>query len=71
MAADSESQITANKDLVKKIPADIAQEILRAVASIEYGSIEVVVHESKVVQIECREKIRVSQRRSCRKTLES
>lgn len=36
MAADSESQIAANKDLVKKIPADIAQEILRAVASIDW-----------------------------------
>lgn len=48
MAADSEFQIAANKDLVKKIPEDIAQEILRAVAGIEYGSIEVVVHESKV-----------------------
>lgn len=71
MTTDSEFKIAAGKDFVKKIPADIAQEILHAVASIEYGSIEVIVHESKVVQIECREKIRVSQHRSNRKNLES
>ena len=71
MTTNSEFKIPPSKDLVNKIPADIAQEILRAVASIEYGSIEVVVHESKVVQIECREKIRVSQHKSSHKTLKS
>jgi hypothetical protein len=40
--------------------ATIEQEILRAVARIEYGSVEVVIHDGKVVQIECREKIRVA-----------
>lgn len=54
-----------------QISADIAQEILRAVASIAYGSVEIVIHENKVVQIECREKIRVSQSGSGRKTLKS
>jgi hypothetical protein len=54
-----------------QISADIAQEILRAVASIAYGSVEVVIHENKVVQIECREKIRVSQNGSGRKTSRS
>ena len=43
----------------KRVPADIKQEILRAVAGIEYGSVEVVIHDRKVVQIECRERIRV------------
>ena len=50
-----------NTDTENKLPAMIAQEILRVVSSIEYGSVEVVVHDSKVVQIECREKIRVNQ----------
>lgn len=54
-----------------QINADIAQEILRAVASIAYGSVEIVIHEGKVVQIECREKIRVSQNGSGRKALKS
>jgi len=54
-----------------QISADIAQEILRAVASIAYGSVEVVIHENKVVQIECREKIRVNQNGSGRKASKS
>ncbi|GKS69589.1 hypothetical protein W03_15930 [Nitrosomonas sp. PY1] len=39
-----------------KLPATVVQEILRIVSSIEYGSVEVVVHDNKVVQIEYREK---------------
>ena len=49
-----------NTDTENKLPAMIAQEILRVVSSIEYGSVEVVVHDSKVVQIEYREKIRLN-----------
>ena len=45
----------------KKLPTSITQEILRAVASIEYGSVEIVIHDGRVVQIECREKIRLNQ----------
>ena len=41
----------------KKLPASITQEILRAVASIEYGSVEIVIHDGRVVQIEYRGKI--------------
>lgn len=55
MDADLKAKLVA-ESAVKRLPADIAQEILRAVASIEYGSIEVVIHEGKVMQIECREK---------------
>ena len=43
----------------RRLSTEVEQEILRAIARIEYGSIEVVVHDGKVVQIECREKIRV------------
>ncbi|MEQ1720080.1 MAG: YezD family protein [Nitrosomonas sp.] len=49
-----------NTSTENKLPAIIAQEILRVVSSIEYGSVEVVVHDSKVVQIEYREKIRLN-----------
>ena len=37
----------------------LEQEILRAVASIRFGSVEVTIHDGRVVQIECREKIRL------------
>ncbi len=34
------------------------REILRAIRQIRYGSVEVVIHDSRVVQIERREKLR-------------
>lgn len=36
----------------------VVQEILDAIRSISYGSVEVIIHDSKVVQIERKEKIR-------------
>lgn len=44
-----------------QLNTDVIEEILDAVASVEYGSVEVVIHDRKVVQIECRKKIRVNQ----------
>jgi hypothetical protein len=38
---------------------NIEQEILRAVRSLCYGSVEIIIHDSKVVQIERKEKIRL------------
>jgi len=43
----------------RRIPLDVKQRILYAIASIGYGSVEVVIHDGKITQIECREKIRV------------
>ena len=34
--------------------------ILEAIRSLQYGSVEVTVHDSRVVQIECKKKIRVA-----------
>ena len=39
--------------------ADVDRRILEAVRSLDYGSVEVVVHDSRVVQIERREKLRI------------
>lgn len=38
---------------------DVEQEILRAVRNLRFGSVEIIVHDSKVVQIERKEKIRL------------
>jgi len=38
---------------------DVDSRILQAVRSLDYGSVEVVVHDSRVVQIERREKVRL------------
>lgn len=44
----------------KQISMDIKQRVLFAIANIEYGSVEIIIHGGKVVQIECREKTRIS-----------
>ncbi|MBI2503481.1 MAG: YezD family protein [Candidatus Latescibacteria bacterium] len=38
---------------------EIEQEILRALKGIRYGSVEIVIHDSQVVQIERKEKVRL------------
>jgi hypothetical protein len=37
----------------------VESSILQAVRSIRYGSVEVIIHDSCVVQIECKKKIRI------------
>jgi hypothetical protein len=37
----------------------VLKEILRALEEIRYGSVEIVIHDSRVVQIERREKVRL------------
>ena len=44
----------------KRLAREIEQKILRAIGRLDYGSVEVIVHDGKVVQIECREKMRVA-----------
>jgi hypothetical protein len=43
----------------RRLPPEVEQEVARAIARIDYGSVEIVVHDGRVVQIECREKIRI------------
>lgn len=38
---------------------EVEQEILRALRTLRYGSVEIIIHDSKVVQIERKEKIRL------------
>ena len=45
--------------LANKAYSLLTQEILRALQEIRYGSVEIVIHDSKVVQIERKEKIRI------------
>lgn len=52
-----------------QLSTEVVQEIVDAVTSIDYGSVEVVIHDGKVVQIECRKKIRVNHSGSARKAL--
>ena len=42
---------------------ELSEKILSALSNIRYGSVEIIVHDSKVVQIERKEKIRFDQDR--------
>lgn len=42
----------------------IEEQILRAVTRIRYGSVEVTIHDSRIVQIEQKEKVRVGHEES-------
>jgi hypothetical protein len=41
---------------------ELAEQILRAVASVRFGSVELVIHEGQIAQIERREKLRLDRR---------
>ena len=49
------------RDQLEGINVAVILEIISALKGIRYGSVEVVIHNSKIVQIERREKIRVGQ----------
>lgn len=49
------------------VSRDIGQEVLRAIVGIQFGSVEIIIHEGQVVQIECREKIRIHTANNIRK----
>lgn len=51
-----------------EIQHPIEQQILKAIREIQYGSVEVVIHDSRVVQIERKEKIRVEEKKKLRAT---
>lgn len=42
---------------------EISQQIAKVLSGIRYGSVEIIIHESKVVQIERKEKIRFEEKR--------
>ena len=51
-------------DLADETHRQLTQQILHALQEIRYGSVEIVIHDSKVVQIERKEKIRIDQNSS-------
>jgi len=55
---------SSNKNPLLGQEDTVKQAILKAVESIRFGSVEVTVHDSAVVQIECKEKIRFESRRN-------
>jgi len=48
----------------KEWTPELEQQILRAIKNVRYGSVEIIIHDSKIVQIERKEKIRLSGERA-------
>ncbi len=45
--------------LADEVHRHLTQQILRALQDIRYGSVEIIIHDSRIVQIERKEKIRI------------
>ena len=58
MSSTSERTPDSSIGSKPELPAQVEREILRAIEGLAYGSVEIVVHDSKVVQIERKEKVR-------------
>jgi hypothetical protein len=46
---------------VERLDTDWERAVVEAIRALRYGSVEIVVHEGRVVQIETREKVRFDQ----------
>lgn len=58
----------SNQNSAETNENEIVNEILAAVRSIRYGSVEIVIHDSKVVQIERKEKLRFENKTKANRT---
>lgn len=52
--------------VVTEVTQEIEGEIIRAIQGIRFGSVEIVIHDSKVIQIERKEKVRFEKNSSAR-----
>ncbi|HMP89165.1 MAG TPA: YezD family protein [Kiritimatiellia bacterium] len=55
------NEALASKEVNDRERADSDKRILAAVREVKFGSVEVTIHNGRVVQVERREKIRLSQ----------
>jgi len=54
-----DTPVQRSNGLVDETHSHLTQKILRAIQEIRYGSVEIIIHDSRVVQIERKEKIRI------------
>ncbi len=52
------------QESINKTNNDLAQELVSAINSLRFGSVEITVHEGRVTQIEKREKLRFTDSKS-------
>ncbi len=53
---------TPDSDKTQLLAAEVHAAILKAVRRVRFGSVEIVIHDGKVVQIESKERIRFAPR---------
>jgi len=58
MSSPQENQNQNKHPAPISVPPQVEKEILRALSGLNFGSVEIVVHDSRVVQIERKEKVR-------------
>jgi hypothetical protein len=58
MKATEVNEANGRGDVINENLALAMREVLRAIRDIDYGSVEIVVHNSRVVQIERKQKFR-------------
>jgi len=54
-----DSPVQHSNGLADETHRQLTQKILRVLQEIRYGSVEIIIHDSRIVQIERREKIRI------------
>jgi hypothetical protein len=60
MAESADANRTRQFSMILENPSEsVESAILSAVRSIRYGSVEITIHDSQVVQIECKKKLRM------------
>lgn len=57
----SSVDVKNGKSLESKSDAEVIRRILRALEDLDFGSVEIVVHEGKIVQIDRRQRSRFTQ----------
>ncbi|HEY6007879.1 MAG TPA: YezD family protein [Geobacteraceae bacterium] len=57
---------TERNQAVTEVSQEVEGEIIRAIQGIRFGSVEIVIHDSKVIQIERKEKVRFEKNSSTR-----
>lgn len=62
--AGTDDRQQSGEELKTRVAPEVEQAILQAVRSIRYGSVEVIIHDAAVVQIERKEKLRFTRIRS-------
>jgi hypothetical protein len=58
MITQTKPPASAGQETMLPMPAELLHALEQALRSIQYGTIELVIHDSRVVQLEKREKVR-------------